>query len=68
MKRFDITVKQDYFNRVAENLNNGTIPQANSDILHCLLLGKTRAGEVIKNVNKRMGFFLPALQFHHKEF
>ena len=45
----DISLKQDYVNRVTEMLNNFTIPTGNSNIMHHLIPGKTRAGEVIKN-------------------
>ena len=34
---------------MTEMLNNGTIPPGNSDIVHRLILGKTKAGEVIKD-------------------
>ena len=35
--------------KVAEMLNKGMIPTNNSDILHRLILGKTKSGEVIKD-------------------
>ena len=44
----DISLKQNYVNRVTEMLNNSTIPTGNSNIMHHLILGNTRAGEVIK--------------------
>ena len=47
-KRRDISLKQDYVNIVTEILNNGTIRTGNSDIMQRLIVGKTRAGEVIK--------------------
>ena len=43
-KRFYITLKQE----VTEMPNNGPIPTGKSDIMHHLILLKTRTGEVIK--------------------
>ena len=48
-KRLDTTLRQGYVCRVAEMLNKGMIPTNNSDILHRLILGKTKSGEVIKD-------------------
>ena len=46
-KRFDITLKQDYVNKVTEMPNNGPIPTGKCDIMNHLILLKTRTGEVI---------------------
>ena len=48
-KRLDTTLRQGYICRVAEMLNKGMIPTNNSDILHRLILGKIKSGEVIKD-------------------
>ena len=48
-KRLDTTLRQGYVCRVAEMMNKGMIPTNNSDILHRLILGKTKSGEVIKD-------------------
>ena len=40
----DISLNQDYLNSVTEMLNNYTIPAGNSDIMHRLILRKTRTG------------------------
>ena len=48
-KRLDTTLRQGYVCRVAEMLNKGMIPTNNGDILHRLILGKTKAGAVIKD-------------------
>ena len=48
-KRLDTTLRQGYVCKVAEMLNKGMIPTNNSDILHRLILGKTKSGEVIKD-------------------
>ena len=45
--RFYITLKQDYVNKVTEMPKNGPIPTSKSDIMHHLILLKTRTGEVI---------------------
>ena len=48
-KRLDMTLRQRYVCRVAEMMNKGMIPTNNSDILHRLILGKTKSGEFIKD-------------------
>ena len=48
-KRFNITLRQGYVNKVAGMLNTSMIPVNNGDILHCLILRKTKSGEVIKD-------------------
>ena len=48
-KRLDTTLRRGYTCRVAEMLNKGLIPNNNGDILHRLILGKTKAGAVIKD-------------------
>ena len=48
-KRLNVTLKQGYVCKVAEMLNKGMIPTNNGDILHRLILGKTKSGEVIKD-------------------
>ena len=48
-KRLNTTLRQGYVCRVAEMLNKGMIPTNNGDILHRLILGKTKSGEVIKD-------------------
>jgi len=49
--RSDILLRQGYVNKVTELLYSGTIPVNNSDMLHCLILGKTRSGEIIKDLS-----------------
>ena len=44
-----MTLRQDYVNKVAGMLNSGMIPVNNNDILHRLIQGKTKSGEVIKD-------------------
>ena len=41
-KRLNTTLRQGYVCKVAEMLNSGMIPTNNSDILHRLILGKTK--------------------------
>ena len=48
VKKFGVTLNKGYVNRVAAMLNNGMIPTGKSDILHRLILGKTRTGEDIR--------------------
>ena len=48
-KRLNTTLRQGYVCKVAEMLNKGMIPTNNSDILHRLILGKTKSGEIIKD-------------------
>ena len=48
-KRLNTTLRQGYVCKVAEMLNKGIIPTNNSDILHRLILGKTKSGEIIKD-------------------
>jgi len=48
-KRLNVTLRQGYVCKVAEMLNKGMIPTNNGDILHRLILGKTKSGEVIKD-------------------
>ena len=40
---------QGYVNNVAGMLNTGMIPVNNGDIMHNLILGKTKSGEFIKD-------------------
>ena len=47
-KRFDISLKRGYVNKVTDLMNSGTIPVGNSNILHQLILGKTKLGKIIK--------------------
>ena len=51
-KRFDITLTQGYVNKVAGMLNTHMIPVNSGDILHHLILGETKSGEVIKDWSK----------------
>ena len=55
------------YKRVAKMLNNGTILPGNSEIMHLLIFGKTRAGEVIKDW-KSEEWYLSAMKAHHREF
>ena len=48
-KRLDTMLRQSYVCKVAEMLNKGMIPTNNGNILHRLILGKTKSGEVIKD-------------------
>ena len=48
-KRFDISPRQGYINKVTDLMNSGTIPVGNSHILHRLALGKTASGEIIED-------------------
>ena len=48
-KRLNVTLRQGYVCKVAEMLNKGMIPTNNGDILHRLILGKTKSGEEIKD-------------------
>ena len=48
-KRLDTTLRQGYVCKVAEMLNKDMIPTNNGDILHRLILWKTKSGEVIKD-------------------
>ena len=48
-KRLNVTLRQGCVCKVAEMLNKGMIPTNNGDILHHLILGKTKSGEVIKD-------------------
>ena len=54
-KRVGTTLKQGYVSKVTEMLNKGMIPTGNSDIMHLLIFGKTRAGKVIKDWKKKTG-------------
>ena len=47
-KRLNTTLRQGYVCKVAEMLNKGMIPTDNSDILHRLILGKTKSEEIFK--------------------
>ena len=47
-KRFDITQRQGYVNKVAGMLNQRMVPVNNDNILHQLILEKTKSGEVIR--------------------
>ena len=47
-KRLGVTLKQSYVNKITAMLNPGMIPPGNSDIIHRLLLGKTRPGSEIQ--------------------
>ena len=47
-----------YFNKVTEMLNSGMIPPGNSNIMHRLILGKTRVGEEIRNWKNHNPSFL----------
>ena len=47
--RFDISLRQGYVNLMTDLMNSGKIPVGNSDILHWLILGKTKSGEIIKD-------------------
>ena len=47
-KRFGIHLRQGYVNKITGMLNDGTIPPGNADILHRLILGKTKAGNEIR--------------------
>ena len=48
-KRFGVHLRQGYVNKITEMLNNGNIPPGNADILHRLILGKSRLGIEIRN-------------------
>ena len=48
VKRLDTTMRRGYVCKVAEMLNKGMIPTNNGDILHRLILGKTKAGAVLQ--------------------
>ena len=48
-KRLNTMLRQGYVCKVVEMLNKGMFPTNNSDILHRLILGKTKSGEVIKD-------------------
>jgi len=48
-KRLGIILNQCYVNKVTTMLNSGMIPLGKSDIMHWIILGKTRAGEEIWN-------------------
>ena len=47
-KRFGMHLRQGYVNKITGMLNDGTIPPGNADILHRLILGKTKAGIEIR--------------------
>ena len=47
-KRLGVTLKKSYVNRIMTMLNSGMIPTGNGDIIHRVLLGKTRPGEQIR--------------------
>ena len=48
-KRFDISPRQGYTNRVTDLMNSGKIPVSNGDIHHRLILEKTKPGKIIKD-------------------
>ena len=48
-KIFDVTLIQGYVNKVAGMLDQSMIPVNKEDILHYLILGKTKSEEVIKD-------------------
>ena len=48
-KRFDISIRQGYVNKVTDLRNLGTIPVGKGDILHRLILGKSKPGEIIRD-------------------
>ena len=48
-KRFGVHLRQGYVNKITEMPNNGTVPPGNADIIHRLILGKTRPGIEIRN-------------------
>ena len=54
-KRFDISLREGYVNKGAGMLNQGMIPVNNGDILHRLILGKTKSGEVLKTEVIKVG-------------
>ena len=47
--RLNVTLRQGYVSKVVEMLNKGMIPTNNGDILHRLILGEIKSGEVIKD-------------------
>ena len=47
-KRFDVSLRQGYVNKVTGMLSKGMIPVNNEDILHRLISEKTKSREVIK--------------------
>ena len=57
-KSLGVTFKQGYVNKVTEMLNSGMIPPGNSNIMHRLILGKTRVGEEIRNWKNHNPSFL----------